>query len=173
LPTAAGVRRLRKQLRERYHFPDANHLLCRRLQEQAVGGRRLAGTPYYRADFDWRVVPFLRANFRRNPPLDEIAAVAGLSPFHFQRLFTSAYGRTPRRFLLDLRIEAAKAMLLDGRPLAEVAAALAFAHASHFVNAFRAEVGITPARWRRHALQLGRQPSGLGRQAGPPRRRRT
>jgi AraC-like DNA-binding protein len=77
--------------------------------------------------------------------VEEMAAEACLSPFHFMRTFKRAFGVSPHRYLLDLRLDRARALL--GRyPLGVVAALSGFADLSAFSKAFRARYGVPPSR---------------------------
>ena len=58
-------------------------------------------------------IGYLTQNFKQQPNLDEVAARVHLSPFHFQRLFTSWAGVSPKKFLQFLTIEYAKNILKD------------------------------------------------------------
>jgi AraC family transcriptional regulator of adaptative response/methylated-DNA-[protein]-cysteine methyltransferase len=58
-----------------------------------------------------RAIRFLESSFRRQPSLEDIAEAAGLSEFHFQRLFGRWVGITPKRFLQYLTKEHAKRLL--------------------------------------------------------------
>lgn len=102
-----------------------------------------------------RLIPtlkFMQAEFNRTPTLDEIAAKAHLSPFHFHRRFTELLGQTPKHFLLACQIQQAKRMLLERKvPLADIASECGFAHQSHFTSRFKQATGLTPTRWRRFA----------------------
>ena len=60
-----------------------------------------------------RAIQFLEQHFRRQPTLDEVADHVHLSPFHFQRLFSSWAGVTPKRFLQFLTIDFLKARLQE------------------------------------------------------------
>lgn len=80
--------------------------------------------------------------------LADLAAVAGLSEFHFHRAFRATTGLTPQAFLDRARIARAEALIIAGTPLAEVAAACGFAHHSHLTRAFRKARGLTPSAWR-------------------------
>lgn len=62
-----------------------------------------------------KAIGFLRDNFRDQPALDDIAAHVGVSPFHFQRMFTAWAGVSPKQFSQYLRLEYAKTLLRDGR----------------------------------------------------------
>lgn len=61
-----------------------------------------------------RALHFINANRRRQPPLTEIAQAAGLSEFHFQRLFAQWAGVSPKRFLQFLTKEHALTLLRRG-----------------------------------------------------------
>lgn len=84
--------------------------------------------------------------------LRDLAAAAGLSRFHFVRVFGRVIGVTPYRYLLRRRLLAA-AVHLQGREYSVTDAALAsgFADLSDFTRRFRANFGSTPARYRERA----------------------
>lgn len=73
----------------------------------------------------------------------------GASPTHLVRCFTRAFGVPPHRYAVGRRIDAARRQLLDGRPPAEVAAAVGFHDQSHLARHFRHHVGTTPGRYAR------------------------
>jgi AraC-like DNA-binding protein len=100
-------------------------------------------------------VKFMHDEFGRSPTLDEIAAKAHLSPFHFHRRFTDLLGQTPKHFLLACQIHRAKELLVERKKeLAEIAKECGFAHQSHFTSRFKQATGLTPTRWRRLAADL-------------------
>ncbi|MBM3810229.1 MAG: methylated-DNA--[protein]-cysteine S-methyltransferase [Acidimicrobiia bacterium] len=68
-----------------------------------------------------KAIVFLDRNYQEQPSLDEVAKAAGLSPFHFQRLFRRWAGISPKRFLQFLTAEHARALLEQSRPLLEAA----------------------------------------------------
>ena len=77
--------------------------------------------------------------------IEEIAAEACLSPFHFMRTFRRAFGVPPHRYLVDLRLERACALM--GRyPLHVLAVLSGFSDLSAFSKAFRARYGVAPSR---------------------------
>jgi AraC-like DNA-binding protein len=102
-----------------------------------------------------RLIPamkFMRQEFHRGPTLGEIAKQVHLSPFHFHRRFAELLGLTPKHFLLDCQISAAKAELLARKKeLSQIATDCGFAHQSHFTSRFKQATGLTPTRWRRLA----------------------
>jgi AraC family transcriptional regulator of adaptative response/methylated-DNA-[protein]-cysteine methyltransferase len=62
-----------------------------------------------------RVIRYLDEHHRLQPGLGQLAKVAGLSPFHFHRLFSAWAGVTPKDFLQCLTLEHVKALLHQGR----------------------------------------------------------
>ncbi len=66
-----------------------------------------------------RAIGYLERHHRDQPDLDSIAAAAGLSPFHFQRLFTRWAGVSPNQFMRYLSVEHAKAALEAGESVLE------------------------------------------------------
>lgn len=97
-----------------------------------------------------RVVAYLHEVRDCRPSLDDLAAIAGISRFHFSRMFAKAIGLSPTRYLERLRIERAKAMIrTHDLSLAQVAHAAGFADQSHFTRRFRHWVGCTPAVYAR------------------------
>jgi AraC-like DNA-binding protein len=97
-----------------------------------------------------RVLEHLDASLPRHVPLAELAALSGLSQWHFSRAFKGSTGMAPYRWQLEARIRRAQTLLLDTRAsLEQIAEATGFADAVHFGKAFRKIVGATPAAWRK------------------------
>lgn len=96
-----------------------------------------------------RVVAYMRENLGRRIELDDLAAVAGVSRFHLVRLFRTATGETPHRFLIRLRVERA-ALLLGSTELtiAGVADVCGFADQAHMTRQFRVAKGMPPGAFR-------------------------
>jgi AraC family transcriptional regulator len=81
--------------------------------------------------------------------LEQLAALAGLSKFHFHRLFKKAVGEAPSHYLLKLRMQAAKRLLRETkRSVVDVALDVGFANPSHFARFFRRETGLSPSDYR-------------------------
>jgi AraC-like DNA-binding protein len=100
-----------------------------------------------------RLIPalkFMQQEFHRGPTLGEISKQVDLSPFHFHRRFTELLGLTPKQYLLECQIHAAKTQLLAAtKELVAIARDCGFAHQSHFTSRFKQATGLTPTRWRR------------------------
>ena len=101
-----------------------------------------------------RACSFIAENLGERFTLDDLARQAGVSRFHFARLFRVSTGDSPMAYLLKSRIERAKQMLLqDDRPVCEIAAVLGFCDQSHLTRTFRRLTGLTPREFaRRHVV---------------------
>jgi AraC-like DNA-binding protein len=84
--------------------------------------------------------------------LEDLAELVRLSPSHFCRMFKAATGVTPHRWLNNLRIDRAKALLLAGEPLAQVALATGFNDQPHLTRVFGQTEGVSPGAWRRQRV---------------------
>jgi len=97
-----------------------------------------------------RTRAFLRRNLDLPLTLDQVATEAGMSPYHFLRVFRAHTGQTPFRYLIQLRIERGKDELIRSTDtVAEIAARCGFLRATHFATAFRRHTGVSPTAWRR------------------------
>ncbi len=79
----------------------------------------------------------------------DLARSAGMSLFHFARIFTELTGSPPHRYLLRKRLDAAAAMLRDGRSVTETCFAVGFGDISHFTRSFSRWHGTSPSRFAR------------------------
>ena len=91
---------------------------------------------------------YLLQNLFRNISLEELSAHSGLSPYHFLREFRKYCGLPPHAYQLQERIHAAKKLLAEGRPIAQVAADTGFSDQSHFTRKFKSFVGATPRQYQ-------------------------
>ncbi|MEO5799815.1 MAG: AraC family transcriptional regulator [Gemmatimonadales bacterium] len=81
--------------------------------------------------------------------LQQLAAEAGQSPYHFLRIFQQVAGVTPHQFILRARLrEAARQLRADDTRVIEIAFSAGFGDLSNFNKSFRAEFGVTPRAWR-------------------------
>jgi len=82
--------------------------------------------------------------------LDQLAALAGLSKFHFHRLFKSATGASPAQYLVNLRMDKAKRQLRETkRSIVDVALDVGYTNPSHFAQIFRRDTSLSPSDYRR------------------------
>jgi AraC family transcriptional regulator len=84
--------------------------------------------------------------------LADVADAAGLSPFHFLRLFSSALGVTPHQYLVRSRLRHAAQLLADEeRAITDVALDVGFADLSNFVRTFHRAAKVSPRDFRKAA----------------------
>lgn len=84
--------------------------------------------------------------------LDGAAAQAGLSSFHFLRVFSRVFGLTPHQYLIRRRLgHAARLLADDAMPVTELALQVGFGDLSNFVRSFGQAAGMSPSQFRRLA----------------------
>jgi AraC-like DNA-binding protein len=81
--------------------------------------------------------------------LDDAAREAGVSPFHFLRLFSGVLGVTPHQYLVRARLRhAARLLAVDDRDVTDVAYDVGFNDLSNFVRTFHRAAGVSPLKFR-------------------------
>lgn len=97
-----------------------------------------------------RVLDLIEARLGSELSLEDLAAEACLSPFHFTRLFRQAIGFTPHRYVMERRIQLAKTKLTLGRAsLVEIALETGFGSQSNFNRVFRKATGVSPGQFKK------------------------
>lgn len=91
---------------------------------------------------------FIRAHRGDPLSLDDICAACGLSRSYLIRAFRQRFGLTPHGYLLDQRVQLARAQLRQGRAIAEVAQEAGFADQAHLQRAFKQHLAATPGHYR-------------------------
>ena len=95
------------------------------------------------------VLAFIEENLSQPLTLAERAEQAALSEDHFARMFRQSMGLAPHQYVMQRRMEKAKALVQHTTtPLTDIALACGFNSASHFSNRFRSMMGITPSQLR-------------------------
>ena len=95
-----------------------------------------------------RALAYIRENFRDQPELDDIAAAAALSPYHFQRLFTRWAGVSPKQFLGYLTLDHAKRALSRAESVLDAAYDAGLSGPSRLHDLFVTFEGITPGQYK-------------------------
>ncbi|RYX91481.1 MAG: AraC family transcriptional regulator [Comamonadaceae bacterium] len=102
------------------------------------------------------VAGYIDANLQQPLALEDLAGIAGLSVFHFCRVFRERLGATPHQYILARRMALARRLLWARGEAArgsvlDVALACGFASPSHFSAQFKRSTGQTPSQWQRSA----------------------
>jgi AraC family transcriptional regulator of adaptative response/methylated-DNA-[protein]-cysteine methyltransferase len=126
-----------------------------RLDEQARDYQRMAKA------LDW-----LALHWRERPSLDEAADVVGLSPFHFQRIFTRWAGVSPKTFVAAIAHAEARDLLEEGASVLDAALDTGLSGPSRLHDLFIAQEAVTPGEARRRGegleLRWGWAPTPFG-----------
>ena len=151
---------LLQQLREEAARPVASGLLVRGLAQaiaihlarnytaltEAVRGETPA-LPGFKLR---RVTDWMAEHLAEEFSLPRLAEQAGMSEFHFNRLFKRATGVPPSQFLIKLRMDAARRLLRETtRSVITIANEVGYANPSHFAQLLRKETGLSPTDYRR------------------------
>ncbi|BFM43490.1 methylated-DNA--[protein]-cysteine S-methyltransferase [Flavobacterium sp. CFS9] len=101
-------------------------------------------------------IDYIKANFKAQPNLDEVAEKVHLSPFHFQRLFTEWAGTSPKKFLQYISVEHAKKILQEDRQatLFDAAFDTGLSGTSRLHDLFVNIEGMTPAEYKNGGKNL-------------------
>jgi len=129
---------------------EIGQVLASRFVEVVSGSQRKSGPDTVR---DRRraveTALWIDANSHHQINLDDAAAQAGISPFHFLRLFSQALGVTPHQYLVRSRLRhAARRLADDDSPITDIAYDVGFADLSNFVRTFGRAAGASPLKFR-------------------------
>ncbi|ASA54917.1 AraC family transcriptional regulator [Vibrio gazogenes] len=95
-----------------------------------------------------RAKSFILSQYQDDLIVDDIAAVANMSKYHFIRLFRAQFGITPHQYVLNCRINGAQKALESGLPASAVAQMFRFADVSHMNRRFKKLYGMTPKQYQ-------------------------
>lgn len=115
---------------------------CRRCRPRAA-----ARDP--QAELALRACRAIEANEEGAPSLAELAAELGVSPHHLQRTFKSLTGVTPHQYAAAHRARRLKALLHAGQGVADALYEAGYGSSSRLYEASDAQLGMTPATYRR------------------------
>ena len=95
------------------------------------------------------VIAHVRQHLTSDLTVERLAAIASVSAPHFRRVFLSAMGLPPHRYVLNARLNRAKELLVQGDwPMSKIADECGFASQSHLSRCWSKEFGITPTEYR-------------------------
>ena len=111
-----------------------------------------------------KVIDFINSNLKRELTLNELAAVANFSKYHFHRIFTSVVGETLNQFILRLRLEKAASYLIANTDISitEISITTGFSSVSIFSRQFKKRFKVSPSEWRAFKSNSGKTQSKHG-----------
>jgi AraC family transcriptional regulator len=96
-----------------------------------------------------KVEDYVRDHLAEEVPVERLAELVELSPFHFSRVFKESTGMSPLQFVVRERITRAQQLIREtSRSLIEIALDVGYTSPSHFAQVFRRVVGVTPREFR-------------------------
>ncbi len=96
-----------------------------------------------------RVVEAVEDDPGREWSVEAMASVGALSRSVFAERFRAAFGLSPAQYVAEVRMRAARTLLIDGRGVSEISRELGYGSDEGFSRAFRRHTGMTPSAWRR------------------------
>lgn len=97
-----------------------------------------------------KVQAYITENLGAALTIGDLAALVGLSRFHFSRAFKNTFGEAPHRFVIRRRVERAQGLMLTtSDSLADIALTCGLVDQAHLGRIFRQIVGEPPGAWRR------------------------
>ena len=111
---------------------------------------------------------YIADNYLAPFSLASVAKYSNMSPYHFLRVFKKVYGETPNEFLIRLRIEKAKKMLItENLSVSEVCERVGYISLGSFSSLFFKQVGMAPTLYRRKLWALSTEAFHFPSQAIP------
>jgi len=97
-----------------------------------------------------KAIDFIKSNQDFNFSLADIAKEVNFSPYHFIRVFKAQTGQTPYDYIMNIKINKAKTLLLDKNlSVTEISFMSGFRSNSHFATVFKKKVGASPTQYRK------------------------
>lgn len=108
----------------------------------------LSRTPYFNhpSPFMHDMLLYISAHLSEDISVKKLSEITKYHPNYFIGLFKSESGLTPHQYILRLRMQKARTLLLDGERVAEASAEVGYSDAASFARAFRAVYGISPQK---------------------------
>lgn len=114
------------------------------------------------------VTNYIEHNLKGQASLATMARLVRLSEYHFCRAFTQSFNIPPHRFLVERRIQRAKALLSTRTmSISEASQTLGYHHPSSFTGAFRKITGQTPRQFQRNSMPEERSAAEIMCEYGP------
>lgn len=99
-----------------------------------------------------KAISYIRDNYtQENIDVNYLAELCGITPTYFINVFKNIYKKTPKKYLVEMRIEKAKELLIYSRySVSEIAEKLGYSDNTYFSNAFKSFTGTSPLNFRKN-----------------------
>ena len=102
-----------------------------------------------------RAVTWAEAHYTEEISLERLAEEAGVSPRHVDRMFSEAYGITPKAYIVKLRMHKACALLRrTEKSITDIAFECGYSDSNYFARVFRKSCGMSPQRYRKNGSDI-------------------
>lgn len=113
-------------------------------------GQKGGGKPGRDNQYINKAILFMEEHYQTSITIRDICDLIYLSPYHFKRIFKEHTGRTPHRYLMDIRLNKAKELLAkNGGSIEEIARLCGFVNPGHFAVVFKRETKLSPSEYRK------------------------
>lgn len=135
-----------------------DEISCELVQSLEQDSTHVQSPPFRQSQLRWygerieRVREILEGEFPQKHSLGDLAKHAGMSRFHFARIFRELVGVPMRQYLLSVRIAKACEYLDAGMKATEACYAVGFDNFAHFSRSFSRRTGACPSKWRHKAF---------------------
>src|SRR6188474_1350972 len=110
---------------------------------------------------------YIDDNYHEPIDLEVVSKKAFISKFHFHRLFRKVYRQTPHQYITKKRIDKAKDLLAENKPVTEVCNEVGFESIGSFSMLFKKEIGFAPQYYRNMAYKKKMEQLAQPRKAIP------
>lgn len=101
-----------------------------------------------------KAILFMQEHYQTSISISDICDFIYLSPYHFKRIFKEHTGRTPHRYLMDIRLGKAKELLEKNEgSIEDIARLCGFVNSGHFAVAFKRSTKLSPSEYRKTHAQ--------------------
>ena len=104
-------------------------------------------------DFIKKSLEYIQLNYQKQIAVDDIAAHACMSTFHFCRLFKQLMGLSPHNYLRQYRLSQSYAHLQNNTPVFDTAIETGFYDSSHFIKTFHSYMAVSPKKYQESILK--------------------
>lgn len=94
-----------------------------------------------------RTIDYFHSNIKKSITLDELSSINNCTTYHLIRLFRQKKGLSPHAYLIQLRLEHARKLLLSGQSIVDAALESGFSDQSHLSRRFKKRYGLTPGKY--------------------------